>query len=265
MKNLSVAFSSCPNDTFIFYAMLHNLIDTYDFIFSPHIHDVDYLNKQALKMTFDVSKLSFYTYLKLKKNYNLLSSGSALGYGCGPLLVTGNTDKSIEDMIIAIPGKDTTANLLLQIWNPKISKTVESVFDKIIPGVASGKYDAGLIIHEGRFIYQDYGLKSVIDLGQWWESETGLPIPLGCIAIKNTFGSETRNTISEILKDSVLHAFNNREASREYVRHFAIEMDDSIIDQHINLYVNDFTIDLGDKGREAVQKLEAMAQRRNLI
>ena len=265
MKPLDIAFSPCPNDTFIFHALLYGLIDTGDYTFKSHIHDVEYLNRQAEHGAFTITKLSFNTYLRLRDTYALLPAGSALGFGCGPILIKGNSTKPLESMTIAIPGAHTTAYLLLQLWNNNLASITETTFDRIITGISSGQYDAGLIIHEGRFIYQDYGLRAVIDLGQWWEEQTGLPIPLGCIAIRRDADQETVAAISRILRDSVIHALRNRNASRDFVKSHAQEMDDSVIDEHINLYVNDFTIDLGEKGLSAIKKLEDMALRRNLI
>ncbi|MDP3285909.1 MAG: 1,4-dihydroxy-6-naphthoate synthase [Desulfobacterales bacterium] len=261
MIEFSIAFSPCPNDTFIFHAMLHNCIDTGDHAFSPHIDDVEALNNAAFKKTFQITKLSFYAYLLLKEDYELLDSGSALGFGCGPLLVTRKESRFSADSRIAIPGNYTTAFLLLKLWNPEIRNIVVTRFDRILPGVQSGEYDAGLIIHEGRFIYPDYGCEKVIDLGEWWEKETNLPIPLGCIAIRKD--PETivhKEQIELLIKNSVIYAKKNRNASRSFVRKHAQELDDKVIDGHIDLYVNDFTVSLGITGKKAVQTLEERAR-----
>lgn len=266
MTELSIAFSPCPNDTFIFHAMLHNCIDTGDYTFSPHIDDVEALNNAAFKKTFQITKLSFYAYLLLKNDYELLDSGSALGFGCGPLLVIQKAGRFSPDSKIAIPGDYTTAHLLLKLWNPEIKNIVVTRFDRILPGVQNGEYDAGLIIHEGRFIYPDYGCVKVIDLGEWWEKETGLPIPLGCLAIRKDQKTIIHKEQVELLiKNSVIYAKKNRDASRPFIKKYAQEMDDKVIDGHIDLYVNDFTVSLGMTGKKAVQKLEETARWEKII
>ncbi|HNX24325.1 MAG TPA: 1,4-dihydroxy-6-naphthoate synthase [Spirochaetota bacterium] len=266
MKNVNIAFSPCPNDTFIFHAMLHGLVDTGDYRFTPHLCDIETLNDSAFTGRFDITKLSFHAYLYLKNKYDLLNAGSALGFGCGPLLIKAGSDKKIEDMAIAIPGEYTTAYMLLRLWKPEIKKIVPVRFDRIMDGVKNGKYDAGLIIHEGRFVYRNYGLSKIIDLGEWWERETSCPIPLGCITIKNDrFTKKEKEELDAVLKSSVRYAFNNRDASKEYIKLHSQELDDDVIENHIKLYVNEFSIDLGETGRNAVNKLEEMARERHII
>jgi 1,4-dihydroxy-6-naphthoate synthase len=266
MIKLDIAFSPCPNDTFIFHAMVNGCIDTGRFCFSPFLDDVEALNNKALSKTFPVSKLSFYAYLKLKNQYEILDSGAALGYGCGPLLVGKNDDIPGSGAKIAIPGQLTTAHLLLKLWYPEFTNVEITRFDIILKGVQSGKYDAGLIIHEGRFVYPQYGLKKIVDLGQWWEKETGLPIPLGCIAIrKDRPYIFYKQEIESILKRSVNHAHKNRFASRAFIKSHAQELEDKIIDGHIELYVNSFTFSLGETGNKAVQKLEELAGTKGFI
>ncbi|HUV77618.1 MAG TPA: 1,4-dihydroxy-6-naphthoate synthase [Desulfobacterales bacterium] len=261
MTTLDIAFSTCPNDTFIFHAMLHDAIDTEDLRFIPHMHDVEDLNKKAFLKTFHVSKLSFYAYLKLRQHYEILDAGSALGYGCGPLLVGRSADLSWPEAKIAVPGEYTTAYLLLKLWRPEIRNVEITRFDNILEKVQIGKYDAGLIIHEGRFIYPEYDCVEIIDLGKWWEGETGLPIPLGCIAVrKDRPAIDLKNDIESVLRNSVQYALENRHASREFVKLHAQEMDDRVIDGHIDLYVNNFTVSLGETGRKAIQALEEMAR-----
>ncbi len=266
MTDLSIAFSPCPNDTFIFHAMLNYGIDTGNYTFSPHIDDVEALNNAAFKKIFQITKLSFYAYLLLKEDYELLDSGSALGFGCGPLLVTKNERKFSSDSKVAIPGNYTTAFLLLKLWNPEIKNIVATRFDRILPGVQSCEYDAGLIIHEGRFIYPEYGCTMIIDLGKWWEKETKLPIPLGCIAIRKD--PETvihKNEVELLIKNSVIYAKKNRAASRPFVKSHSQELDDKVIDGHIDLYVNDFTVSLGITGQRAIQTLEEMARWKKIL
>jgi 1,4-dihydroxy-6-naphthoate synthase len=266
MTELSIAFSPCPNDTFIFHAMLHDCIDTGDYIFSPHIDDVEALNNAAFKKRFHITKLSFYAYLLLKDDYEILDSGSALGFGCGPLLVIRKERAFSPDLRVAIPGQYTTAHLLLKLWKPEIRNIIVTRFDNILPGVKSGKFDAGLIIHEGRFIYPGYDCVKVVDLGEWWEKETGLPIPLGCIAIrKDPDTIRHQEHIETFIKNSVSYAKKNRGASLPFVLRHAQEMYKKVIDGHIDLYVNDFTVSLGTTGKKAVQKLEEIARWKKII
>ncbi len=265
MTIFDIGFSTCPNDTFIFHAMLHDCIDTGSLTFASHMHDVEELNQKAFAGTFHISKLSFYAYFKLKETYEILDSGSALGYGCGPLLI-GKTNDFTPDVKIAIPGELTTAYLLLQLWSPNIHNVEVTRFDNILEGVQSGQYDAGLIIHEGRFIYPEYGCKKIVDLGEWWEAETGMPIPLGCITIRKDQPTiSQKKDIESILKNSIEYAFENRNKSRDFIKLHAQEMDDQVIDGHIDLYVNAFTTSLGNKGRKAIQVLEEMARWKEIL
>lgn len=266
MKKIGIAFSPCPNDTFIFYAMIHSLVDTKDFYFKPHISDIEDLNRDAYMGRFEVTKLSIYAYLLLRNRYIILNSGAALGSGCGPIIIAREKPKKIENITIAIPGENTTANLLLKLWNPKIINTTVTRFDNIIDGVRDGVYDAGLVIHEGRFIYSSYNLIKIIDLGDWWERETGCPIPLGCITLRKDYGNEEIiEDINSIIRSSVEYSIHNRSASREFIKSYAQEMDDRIIDEHIRLYVNKYTIDLGEDGEKAIKILEDMAKCKKII
>jgi 1,4-dihydroxy-6-naphthoate synthase len=245
--------------------MVHGLSDTRGLDFIPHIADVETLNHEAMEETWKVTKLSFHAWLLVRERYELLDAGAALGYGCGPLLITSNTSKSPETMKVAVPGKYTTARMLLQLWNPGIENVEFVPFDAIIPGVAEGRWDAGVIIHEGRFIYPRFGLEKIIDLGQWWEEETGEPIPLGCIALRRDGDEIAAETLNQVIRDSILHAREYPADSREYIREHARELEDSVIDEHINLYVNDFSLSLGERGRSAVRVLEDMARSGNII
>ena len=266
MTRLDIAFSTCPNDTFIFHAMLHDCIDTENLRFVPHMHDVEALNQKAFSKTFHISKLSFYAYLKLRHAYEILDAGSALGYGCGPLLVARSKDLSLSKAKIAVPGEYTTAYLLLRLWRPEIRNVEITRFDNILEGVQLGRYDAGLIIHEGRFIYPQYECVEIIDLGKWWEDKTSLPIPLGCIALrKESSFIDLKTDIESVIRRSVEYAFQNRDASREFVKLHAREMEDPVIDGHIDLYVNNFTLSLGDTGKKAIQTLEEMARWQQIL
>lgn len=265
MKKLSLGYSPCPNDTFIFYALAHKKVRGI-VEFSETLKDVETLNRMALRGELDVTKVSFSAFGHLWENYCLLHSGSALGRGCGPLIVAKDRI-NIADLAgkkIAIPGKMTTAYLLLQLFDPDIRNVVEMPFDRIINAVSLGTVDAGLIIHEGRFTYPKYGLMELVDLGEWWEEETGLPIPLGGIVAKRSLGAEVINEVDRMLKKSVEFAFANRSMTRGYIKEHAQELDDEVIDQHIKLYVNDYTLDIGD-GAAAVEELLKRAEELHLV
>lgn len=266
MIQLDLGFSSCPNDTFIFHAMLHDCVDTGQLEFTPHVHDVETLNEMAAGNTLHVTKLSTYAYMQLKDSYGLLDAGAALGFGCGPLLVARSSKVSLSEARIAIPGAHTTASLMLRLWNPGICNIEVTRFDDILPGIRSGRFDAGVIIHESRFVYPQYDCVKIVDLGEWWEGETGLPIPLGCIAIRkdpSTAGLE--GDVERVLRSSVQYALENPGASREFVKAYAQEVDDEVIRSHIALYVNDFSVSLGDAGRDAIRTLEEMARCRGIL
>ncbi len=265
MKNISLGYSPCPNDTFIFYALVHEKIKG-DIVFSEILKDVETLNRMASRKELDVTKASFHAFGHLREDYCLLRSGSALGNGCGPLIVAKKPIRKSElaGKKIAVPGKMTTAYLLMQLFDPDIKNIIDMPFDRIMNAVSLGTVDAGLIIHEGRFTYPAYNLVKLVDLGEWWEEETGLPIPLGGILAKRELGGGAIREIDRLLRDSVEYAFQNREATRSYVKEHAQELDDEVIEQHIRLYVNDFTLDIG-KGIEAVEKLLKTAEELYLI
>jgi 1,4-dihydroxy-6-naphthoate synthase len=266
MMSLDIGFSPCPNDTFAFHAMLHGLVDTGDYHFSSHVHDVEQLNILAGKKKLHVTKLSFFGYLTLKGKYTLLDSGAALGFGCGPLVVAGLGDVDLKKAKIAVPGRLTTANLLLHLWQPELSNIFYTRFDNILPGIQKGEFDAGVIIHEGRFVFKDYNCRKIIDLGEWWEEETHLPIPLGCIALRNDLTTGKRKAEMEsIISRSVRFAHEHPDISRNYVKSHAQEMEDAVINEHIRLYVNAFTEKMGPEGRKAIQTLEEMARCRKLL
>ena len=265
MKKLSLGYSPCPNDTFIFYALVHKKVRG-SLGFSETLRDVETLNRMAQRSELDVTKVSFNAFGHLREDYCLLHSGSALGRGCGPLIVANKKFNASElaDKTIAIPGKMTTAYLLLQLFNPDIKNVVEMPFDRIMNAVSLGIVDAGLIIHEGRFTFKAYDLVQIVDLGEWWEQETGLLIPLGAIVAKRSLGAEVINEIDRLLRKSIEYAFANRSMTREYVREHAQELDDEVIDQHIGLYVNDYTLDIGG-GVAAVEELMKRAEKLNLF
>lgn len=252
---LTLGFSPCPNDTFIFHALVHGMTG-YDCpsFSSPELEDVETLNAWALEGRLDVTKISFHALGHVLDKYVLLRSGSALGRGCGPLVVSRKpvAKKDLSEMTIAIPGAYTTAAMLLRLYCPECQNVVVKRFEEIMPSIANGDVDAGVIIHESRFTYQDHGLVCVEDLGAWWEKETGHPIPLGGIAARRNLGTETIQKIDQCIRSSVRHAFDHPEKSVEYIRSYAQELDEVVIRSHINLYANSFSEDLGIEGVAAI-------------
>ncbi len=264
----SLGFSPCPNDCFIFDALVNNKIDTEGIKFNVELHDVETLNTKALNGELDITKLSFNAYGHVLNNYILLRAGSALGFNCGPILIqktNQNTQNLNENSKIAIPGKLTTANFLLSLAYPNIKNKLEYVFSDIENAVLSGEVDAGLIIHESRFTYEEKGLKKIIDLGEFWESLIHSPIPLGGIVIRRTIEVELQQKINKLIKNSVEFAFANPLSSREFIKAHAQEMSNEVIKKHIDLYVNNFSIDLGAIGTNAVKLLFAKANEHNLF
>jgi 1,4-dihydroxy-6-naphthoate synthase len=263
--SLSLAISPCPNDTFVFHALVHGLVPG-----TPPVDvtyaDVDVTNTAAQQGQFDLVKVSYAALPWLLDSYHLLPCGGALGRGCGPLvLVRGEAHKSVEGLHVAVPGDRTTAYLLMRLWSadkPPASVTVVPFAD-IMPAVASGRFDAGLVIHEARFTYPRYGLRAVVDLGEWWERDTGLPIPLGAILARK--GAVDPVAAAEWVRASVRQAWAEPAASRDYVLAHAQEMELAVVDQHIGLYVNSFTEDLGPEGHAAVDALLGRAANANLV
>lgn len=268
MRPLSLGYSPCPNDTFIFYALVHRRIDTAGMIFREVLEDVETLNGMAENAELDVTKISFHAFGNLRDRYCLLRSGGALGRGCGPLVVSRNA-RGMEDLRgkrIAIPGQLTTAFLLLRLYDPSLGDNVTVMpFHRIINAVRDGEAEAGLIIHESRFTYGESGLIKIMDLGEWWDRETGLPIPLGGIIAKRELGRETINRTEELIRRSVDYAFAHRGEPGAYIKEHSQELEDRVIDMHINLYVNDFTLNIGEEGTLAVERLFSMAEERGII
>ncbi|WP_339135379.1 MAG: 1,4-dihydroxy-6-naphthoate synthase [Candidatus Electrothrix sp. GW3-4] len=254
---LSIGYSPCPNDTFIFYALMHGKIPLRHIQFTPPVlKDVETLNRWAINSRLDVTKVSLHALGHVQDSYTMLNAGAALGRGCGPLLITQPGQKTApSSWRIAIPGKYTTAALLLTLFLPEPSKLIAMPFDTIMDAIKEGKVDAGVIIHESRFTYQNYGLVCVQDLGEWWEKETGLPIPLGCIAARKSLGQQTIKESEEAIAASLRWASAHPETCTAYIKQYAQELDDRVISEHIKLYVNNFSIDLTDTGRAAVQEL----------
>lgn len=264
---LSFAYSPCPNDTFMFYDVAAGNLRLPDHRIGVCMDDVETLNRLAIEGRFDVTKVSFHAYLMIQDQYELLSSGAALGFGCGPLVVS-KRDLSSSDLPrarFAIPGELTTANMLLRLWRPEATNTICARYDEIMGMVTGGEADAGVIIHEGRFTYAEAGLRQVVDLGRWWEEETRMPIPLGCIVARKDLGPSLIARVDALLRQSIANALTDPSKSRDYVRQHAQEMATEVIEKHIHTFVNDFSLDLGEQGRLAVAKLQEMARRSGIV
>lgn len=265
--NFSLGFSPCPNDTFIFDAMVNGKIDTMGLTFDYVMEDVGTLNAWAEEGRLDITKLSYSTFMHTVNHYALLHSGSALGEGVGPLLVAKSPLdlKNIADFKIAVPGFNTTANLLLTLAYPQAKNKTELVFSEIEGAVLDGTFDAGLIIHEGRFTYQKKGLTKLMDMGDWWEQTTHAAIPLGGIVAIRTLDRALCATIDRIIKDSIAYAWKHYPELSPFVKENAQEMEEDVMRQHINLYVNDYSTDLGEKGRNAISTLFERAAAAGLL
>jgi 1,4-dihydroxy-6-naphthoate synthase len=266
---LSLGFSPCPNDCFMFDAIVNRRIDLEGLEFSARLADVEALNKAAFAGDADVTKLSYHAYAFCSRDYVLLDAGSALGRNCGPLLISKRAVSRSEvaggGLKIAIPGKYTTANFLLGLAFPNAQDKTELVFSAIEPALLEDRFDAGLIIHENRFTYQAKGLKKIIDLGEYWEEETGAPIPLGGIVVKRSLSADVKQRVNRVLRRSVEYAFAHRTASLDYVREHAQEMSEEVMYKHIDLYVNEYSVDLGQEGRRAVELLFEKAAATGII
>lgn len=267
MQKLTLGFSPCPNDTFIFDAMVHGKVETEGLEFEVVLGDVEELNDRALKQELDITKLSYHAMAFCLDDYQLLNAGSALGSGVGPLLIAKKelTLTEVNQAKIAIPGKYTTANFLLLLAYPEAQNKAEVLFSEVERMVLSGEVDAGLIIHENRFTYAQKGLKKIIDLGDFWEKHSGSLIPLGGIVTRRKFDAELQQKIDRVLKRSIQYAAAHPSSSKEYVRMHAQEMDEGVTQQHIELYVNEYSVDLGEKGRAAVETLFAKAIEKKII
>ncbi|MET3114676.1 1,4-dihydroxy-6-naphthoate synthase [Pedobacter sp. CG_S7] len=267
---LTIGFSPCPNDTFIFDALIHHKIDTEGLNFDVFFDDVETLNNKAMRGELDVTKLSFHAMAYVLDQYALLDAGSALGFGVGPLLICKNEtllhqNKLSADLRIGIPGKFTTANFLLGIAFPHLLNKQELVFSDIENALLNGKIDLGLIIHENRFTYGDRGLYKIIDLGNYWEGLTGCAIPLGGIVVNRNLDVAVQQKVNRVLRKSVEYAFSNPKSGIDFIRQHSQEMNEAVMYQHIELYVNQYSIDLGVEGRKAVDKLFEMAQSKKII
>jgi 1,4-dihydroxy-6-naphthoate synthase len=264
---LTIGFSPCPNDTFIFDAMVHKKIDLEGLEFDVRMTDVEELNSMAFSEILDVTKLSYHAMAWLLDKYMIMESGSALGNNCGPLLIAKRklTSEDIHSARIAIPGKYTTANLLLSLAYPAAVNKVAMVFSQIEDAILNRKVDAGLIIHENRFTYLQKGLLKIIDLGEYWESNYKVPIPLGAIAVRRSLPEAVREKINRVIERSVAFAMKHPASSASFVKCHAQSMAESVMHQHIKLYVNDYTLKLGETGRNAVNRLFQAARSHGII
>ncbi|HET6225165.1 MAG TPA: 1,4-dihydroxy-6-naphthoate synthase [Bacteroidia bacterium] len=270
LTKLTIGFSPCPNDCFIFDAMVHGKIDTEGLQFELLLEDVEALNQRAFKNELHITKLSYHAYIYLTHLYQLLDAGSALGNGCGPLLIAkGEALKSSlsqgNDLKVAIPGKYTTANFLFSLAFPHVKSKVETLFSDIENDVVKGKVDAGVIIHENRFTYEQKGLKKLIDLGEYWETLTKAPIPLGGIVIQRQLPEPLKQKVNRVLRKSVEYAFQHPKSSLDFVKAHAQEMSEEVMYKHIELYVNKYSIDLGAEGKRAIRMLFDKAMEIGLI
>lgn len=258
---LTFGFSPCPNDTYMFYALTKGILEQGGLRLRFTIEDVETLNHLALERGLDISKVSCHAYCYLKDDYRFLSYGAAFGKGCGPIVVSRQAfgHKTLSGLKIAIPGRYTTANLLWHLYADKhgidIGDIVVMPFDRIMPAVRDGLVDIGVVIHEGRFTYRDYGLQELVDLGQWWEDDTGLPIPLGGIVARKDIGEAAISTIERLIRESIVYADKHVNEAMPFIKAYAQELSEDVIRDHIRLYVNDYSRGFTDQAQRALQEL----------
>jgi 1,4-dihydroxy-6-naphthoate synthase len=267
MQTLTLGYSPCPNDTFLFYPLIHGSISGNGFRFVERLEDVETLNRLAMEETLDICKVSYHAFAYIRDRYILLRSGGAMGRGCGPLIVSKrlSVPGELKSKRIAVPGKFTTACLLLQLFDPTLTEFIFLPFDEIMTAVQEDQADAGVIIHESRFTYQSCGLHKVLDLGEWWEKSTGLPLPLGGIAAKRSLGAATLAKLSAIVRTSVEYARNHPSETLGYVHSHSQEMSEEVCSSHIALYVNDFSLDPGPEGERAAELLFSRGEQSGLF
>lgn len=264
---LTVGFSPCPNDTFIFDALVHHKIDTEGIEVACFLEDVETLNQWAVEGKLDITKLSYHAFAYASENYEILNSGSALGNNCGPLLIKNkdNISESPSDWTVAIPGKLTTANMLFSIFYPSVTRKKYMVFSDVETALLNKEVDAGVIIHENRFTFQEKGLVKIADLGNLWEESMNSPIPLGGIMAKRSLSHEIKTKFNKILKKSIEYAFENNSQNCAFVKQHAQEMSETVIHQHISLYVNKYSLDLGITGQGAIEQFFNKAVETDII
>ena len=267
VREIQIAHSPDSDDAFMFYGLATNKVRVPGYKFIHTLSDIEALNHRAMTDQFyDVTAISFHAYPYLQDNYTLMACGGSVGDGYGPMIVAARnyTLDEVKKLKIAVPGTLTTAFLVLKLFAPEI-ETVVVPFDKIIPSVVSGEFDAGLIIHEGQLTYAQDGLKKILDLGAWWNEQTGLPLPLGGNAIRRSLGPEVQMITTTALRDSIQHAHDHREAALEYAMQFARDLDTSMANRFVGMYVNQRTLNYGDDGREAIRKILEMGYERGII
>ncbi len=267
-RTITFGFSPCPNDTFAFHALVHGLVPAPAGVkIRPHLADVEELNQMALAGQLEMTKLSFHALGRVRRRYGLLSAGSALGRGCGPLLVAqpGTSLEAACQGPVAVPGRLTTAHLLFSLYLGRPPRARPMIFSRVMEEVARGRVPAGLVIHEGRFTYPGLGLVELMDLGRWWEDTTGLPLPLGCIALRRDLGGDLARRLQAALAQSVEYAWAHPQASARFVARHAQEMEPEVTRSHIQLYVNRFTRDLGRLGRRAVEEIMKRGEASGLL
>jgi 1,4-dihydroxy-6-naphthoate synthase len=267
IQEISIAHSPDSDDAFMFYGLATNKVRVPGYKFTHTLTDIETLNHRAINEAFyDVTAISFHAYPYLQDNYTLMACGGSVGEGYGPMIVSSRklTLPQVKKTRIAVPGTLTTAYLTLKLFAPDIETAVVP-FDQIIPAVVAGEFEAGLIIHEGQLTYANDGLIKLLDLGQWWREQTGLPLPLGGNAIRRSLGAETLSTTTNALRDSIQHALDNREAALEYAMQFARDLDPALANRFVGMYVNDRTLNYGPDGREAISKLLEMGYDRGII
>ncbi len=266
-KTITLGFSPCPNDTFIFNGLVNGPVGMPGYEIKEQLHDVETLNQMAFEERLDVTKLSFYAWLMVQDHYQLLKSGGALGFGCGPVVVS-RKPLSHSDMAhcrIALPGQWTTAHLLFRLWAPGAENRLFVPYDRIFETVSSGQADCGVIIHESRFTYAQQGFEKVVDLGSWWEENSGGPIPLGCIAVHKRIGNDIAEQVDGAIQQSIMAAQADPPAALPYIKTHAQEMTAEVLDAHITTFVNEFSIDLGEMGRRAIFALEDAARKTGIL
>ena len=267
IQEISIAHSPDSDDAFMFYGLATNKVRVPGFKFTHTLTDIETLNQRAIKEAFyDVTAISFHAYPYLQENYTLMACGGSVGEGYGPMIVSSRKQSldEVKKVRIAVPGTLTTAYLALKLFAPEV-ETVVVPFDKIIPAVVSGEFEAGLIIHEGQLTYANDGLVKLLDMGQWWREETGLPLPLGGNAIRRSLGAEMLQTTTNALRDSIQHALDNREEALAYAMQFARDLDPTLANRFVGMYVNERTLNYGEDGRLAIKKLLDLGYERGII
>jgi len=267
LKELTFGYSPCPNDTFMFNAIASGRVTVPDCRITPVLRDVETLNHMAVAGELEVTKLSFYAWMKARERYALLGSGAAMGFGCGPVLIASKKiDRAdIGRCRVVLPGRLTTAHLLFKLWAPHNEQRRFIPYDQIFDALISGRADCGVIIHESRFTFESAGFKPVVDLGAWWEEKTGLPIPLGGIAARKDLQPRLIDNINAAVNTSIRQAMDDPKATLPYIRQYAQEMGDAILQAHIRTFVNDFSLKLGPAGYRAIDKLDAMAREAGVL